>query len=126
MPCVNIDRVTTPERMRIELRIDVRHERDRIVLRLFGELDLASAPLLQSEIESAEEGAAQPVVLDLENLEFIDSTGLRIILAAHERSQERGQTLALTRGSQQVQRIMAITGIDQQLRIIESADQQLV
>jgi anti-anti-sigma factor len=108
------------------LQIDVRSEPDRMVLRLHGELDLASAPLLQSEIESAEAAEAQLVVLDLDELTFIDSTGLRIILAAHERSRERGQMLALTRGSQQVRRLMSITRAGAHLRIIESPDEQLV
>lgn len=111
--------------MQVELRIDARHEPDRIVLSLHGELDLASAPLLQSEIESAEADLATLVVLDLDDLQFIDSTGLRIILAAHERSQARGQMLAVTRGSQQVQRLMSITGAGEHLRIVESPDEQL-
>lgn len=108
------------------LQIDVRSEPDRVVLRLRGELDLASAPLLQGAIESAEAAEAMLMVLDLDDLAFIDSTGLRIILAAHERSQERGQMLALTRGSQQVQRLMSITRVGEHLRIIESSDEQLV
>jgi anti-anti-sigma factor len=113
--------------MQVEhLQIDVRSERDRIVLCLHGELDLASAPLLQGEIEGANADEATLVVLDLDDLRFIDSTGLRIILAAHERMQERGETLALTRGSQQVQRLMRITRVGGHLRIIESPDEQLV
>lgn len=108
------------------MQIEVRSEPDRVVLSLHGELDLASAPLLQEEIAGAEADDAALIVLDLDDLEFIDSTGLRIILAAHERSQERGQVLALTRGSQQVQRLMSITRAGEHLRIIESADEQLV
>jgi anti-sigma B factor antagonist len=108
------------------LQVEVRNEPDRVVLRLLGELDLASAPLLQGAIESVETDAAPLLVLDLDDLEFIDSTGLRIILAAHERAQERGQMLALTRGSQQVQRLMSITRVGEHLRVIESADEQLV
>lgn len=112
--------------MQVEhLQVDVRSEPDRIVLRLHGELDLASAPILQGQIESAE-AAETTLVLDLDDLEFIDSTGLRIILAAHERSQERGQMLALTRGSQQVQRLMSITRAGEHLQIIESPDEQMV
>jgi anti-anti-sigma factor len=108
------------------LQIDVRNGPDRVVLRLHGELDLASAPLLQGEIAGTEASDATLIVLDLDDLEFIDSTGLRIILAAHERFQERGQMLALTRGSQQVQRLMSITRVGEHLRIIESPDEQLV
>ncbi len=96
------------------------------MLCLHGELDLASAPLLQSEIESSEIDHTALVVLDLEDLEFIDSTGLRIILAAHERSQERGQEFAVTPGSQQVQRLLTITRVSEHLRIIASPDELLV
>jgi anti-anti-sigma factor len=108
------------------LRVDVRRERERVVLRLDGELDLASAPLFEREIESAEIGATPTVVLDLENLEFIDSTGLRIILAAHERSRERGQEFAVTRGSPQVQRLLSITRVGEHLHIIAPPDEMLV
>jgi anti-sigma B factor antagonist len=108
------------------LRIDVRHGEDRIVVGLHGELDLAGAPLLQAEIEAPAFDTAGIVVLDLEDLQFIDSAGLRVILSAHERSQEHGQGFALTRGPQQVQRLLSIAGVDEHLRIIASPDDQLV
>jgi anti-sigma B factor antagonist len=108
------------------LRVEVRHEEDRVVLDLYGELDLASAPFLEQEIERAASGTSAPVVLDLQELQFIDSTGLRIILSAHERSKERGQEFALTRGSQQVQRLLSITGVGEHLRLIASSDELLV
>jgi anti-anti-sigma factor len=107
------------------MRIDVRREEDRVVLSVHGELDLASAPLLQSEIEGIETGGVA-LVLDLEDLEFVDSTGLRIILAAHERAQECGHEFAVTRGSQQIQRLLDITRVGDHLRIIESPDELLV
>jgi anti-sigma B factor antagonist len=108
-------------------RIETRKAPDRVVLCLHGELDLASAPLLTQEIENAgADGAAAMIVLDLKELQFIDSTGLRIVLAANERSQERGQEFALTRGSQQVQRLLSITGVGEHLRIIASPDEILV
>lgn len=107
------------------MQIDVRREADRTVLSVHGELDLASAPLLQSEIESTVSDD-RALVLDVEDLEFMDSTGLRVILAAHERSQERGQGFALTRGSQQVQRLLSITRAGEHLRIVDSPDELLV
>jgi anti-sigma B factor antagonist len=108
------------------LQIDVRHERDRVVIGLHGELDLLGAPLLQSEIENPEIDGTEMVVLDLRDLRFVDSAGLRAILAAHERSQQRGQAFALSRGSAQVQRLLSIAGLDEHLRIIESPDELLV
>jgi anti-anti-sigma factor len=107
------------------LRIDLRSEQDRVVLALHGELDLVGAPLLQSEIESAAVDAAPLLVLDLEDLQFIDSSGLRVILSAHERARERGQGFALTRGSPQVQRLLSIAGVSGHLQIISSPDELL-
>jgi anti-sigma B factor antagonist len=108
------------------LRVDVRSEPDRIVLALHGELDLLAAPLLQQEIEGAETEARGILVLDLEDLQFIDSAGLRVILAAHERARKSGEQLALTRGTEQVQRLFAIAGIGEHLRIILSPDEPFV
>jgi anti-anti-sigma factor len=105
------------------LRIATRSEQDRVVIALHGELDLVGAPLLQGEIETDVVEAAPLIVLDLEDLQFIDSSGLRVILSAHERARERGQAFALTRGSHQVQRLLAIAGVSGHLRIIESPDE---
>lgn len=108
------------------LRIDVRSEPDRVVLELHGELDLLGAPLLQQTIDSAEIEASGIVVLDLEDLQFIDSAGLRVILATHEHSRQNGQEFALTRGTEQVQRLFAIAGIGEHLRVIISPDELFV
>lgn len=109
-----------------QLTIDVRQEHDRIVLALRGELDLLGAPRLQSEIESDTVGAAEVVVLDLDEVQFIDSAGLRVVLAAHESTVERGQRLALTPGSPQVRRLFSIAGVNGHLHTIASADAALV
>jgi anti-anti-sigma factor len=107
------------------MRVEVRREEDRVVLSVRGELDLASAPVLEREIEAVERDSPA-LVLDLEDLEFIDSTGLRVILAAHEHSHKQGQEFAVTRGSRQIQRLLDITRVGEHLRIIESSDELLV
>jgi anti-sigma B factor antagonist len=109
-----------------QLRIERRREGDRIVVELEGELDMANAPLLQSAIEDQELTASKTVVLDLQGLTFLDSTGLRIILAAREQCWRRGQEFAVTPGSQQVQRLLSVTGVGEHLRTIATADEQLV
>ena len=108
------------------LRIDVRSEQGRTVLALHGELDLLGAPLLEKKIEGAEIQASKIVVLDLQDLQFIDSAGMRVILAAHERARQRGQEFAMTRGPEQVQRLFTIAGVNDHLRIIVSPDELLV
>jgi anti-sigma B factor antagonist len=108
------------------LRIEVSREQDRVVLSLDGELDLASAPLLESSGEDALRDGSAALVLDLRGLEFIDSTGLRIILALDKRCGELGQTFALVRGSQQVERLMSITRVAEHLRLIASPEEILL
>lgn len=102
------------------LRIDVRSEPDRVVLELHGELDLLGAPALEEAIEDVETSSPAILVLDLQDLQFLDSAGLRVILAAHERSQQQVWEFAITRGSEQVQRLFTIAGVGDHLRIIAS------
>jgi anti-sigma B factor antagonist len=105
------------------LRIAVAHEENRVVLSLDGELDMASAPLLQRAIEDVELAGKPMVVLDLQRLEFIDSTGLRIILSARKRCAERDQELAVTRGSPQVERLLSVTGMAEHLHTVPAVDE---
>ena len=108
------------------LRVDVHQGEDRVVLGLHGELDLLGAPMLEEEIAKAEADAPTTMVLDLRDLQFVDSAGLRVILAAHERARREGKEFALTQGSEQVQRLFTIAGVSEHLRIIGSPDDLLV
>lgn len=104
----------------------MRQGADRSVLALQGELDLASAPLLEQELQEIDLAARGAVVLDLQGLEFIDSTGLRTILASQERVRGLGGVFAITRGSPQVQRLLAITRADEHLQVLASPDELVV
>jgi anti-sigma B factor antagonist len=108
------------------LSIDVRREGERVVLRVDGELDLAGVPLLENEAENATLDNPEEIVLDLRGLEFLDSTGLRAILSLDKRATERGQTFALVRGPEQVQRLMNMTRVDEHLKIISSPEEILL
>jgi anti-anti-sigma factor len=108
------------------LRIEVRTAPDRVVLELHGELDLLGAPLLQEQIDEADLDARGILVLDLQDLQFIDSAGLRVVLVAHGNARRHGREFAVTKGSDQVQRLLSIAGVDERLRIIASPDDVLV
>jgi anti-anti-sigma factor len=105
-----------------QLQIDVRHEPGRAILRLVGELDMASTQLLQQALAAGDIQGEPMVVLDLQQLQFIDSTGLRAILAALESCRERRQEFAITPGSQQVQRLLNVTGVAEHLPTVATAD----
>jgi len=107
------------------LQIVTRAEPDRVVLELHGELDLAGAPALTGELGRSQVARAGAVVLDLQNLVFIDSSGLRVILETHEGALERGQYFAVTEGSPQVRRLLSIAGVDGHLHTLPSAEAEL-
>jgi anti-anti-sigma factor len=97
--------------------LSVRSERDgdSHVVALLGELDLAGAPTLEQELLRVEASDAPSIVIDLASLEFIDSTGIRLILAADARSRMDGDRLALIRGPRAVHRVFELTGIAERL-----------
>ena len=105
------------------LRIDYQADEGRVVVRLDGELDMASAPVLESALERAEKHKGSTLVIDLGRLRFMDSTGLRIILLECERCRSSGRQFALTPASSQVQRLFAGSGGGEQLRTIAAADE---
>ena len=87
-----------------------------------GELDLVSAPVLERELERAYGLDADVILLDLRGLGFMDSTGLHLLVKAQQRAEEAGRRLALTRGGEQVQRLLDLTGVADLVRIVESPE----
>lgn len=94
-------------------KLTVHSERDGILhtVRLEGELDLATAGQLERELLRVEGSDARSIVLDLSALEFIDSTGVRLMIQADARSRADSRRLALLRGPKAVQRVFELTGI---------------
>lgn len=95
------------------------------VLRLSGELDISTAPTLADALAQAEAERPRVVVLDLRPLGFLDSTGLRLILAAHARTQEAGGRLVLVRGPDAVQRIFDVTRLEERLAFVDDPGELL-
>jgi anti-sigma B factor antagonist len=75
---------------------------------LAGEFDLAAAPEIEAAVRRAQALAAR-VVVDLERVEFLDSTGLHVLLAATARARESGAQLVITQPSDCVRRLLALT-----------------
>jgi anti-sigma B factor antagonist len=100
--------------------LEVRSEVNASALIAFaGELDLGTVPQLEAELEAAESSSAGAVVLDLRDLTFMDSSGLRVILLAAERARGNGRRFALVRGPDAVNRVFEVTGTDAHLEIVE-------
>jgi anti-anti-sigma factor len=85
------------------------------VLQLYGEFDLASVATFEAGLAPAE-AELGPLVVDLSGLEFIDSTGLSQLLAAHTRAESDGRELAFLKGPQSVEKILRLSGLNEILK----------
>ena len=83
------------------------------------ELDLSGVDRAREAIEQAEASDASLLVLDLSELDFIDSTGLEVLLRAARRAHDAGRRLVVARPSRYVRRLLEMTAIDQSLDIVE-------
>jgi anti-sigma B factor antagonist len=85
-------------------------ERDRsLVLVVEGELDLSTAPWLDDELARAAAGNAATIVIDLDYVDFIDSSGLQVLIK-HGCREKHHNRIRLTKGSLQARRLFQITG----------------
>lgn len=96
---------------------------DRAVISLSGELDVAGSAQLEREMARiAEDHAPATLVLDLSGLDFMDSTGLRLVVLADRRVREHGGRLCLVRGNEDIQRVFEITRMDERLEFVDSPE----
>lgn len=93
--------------------LTIRSDRDGddYVVALAGELDVAGVPRLESELHEAEASDAGRIVLDLGELEFVDSIGMRIILQTSARAREHDRALLIVPGGAGVQRAFELSGL---------------
>jgi anti-sigma B factor antagonist len=100
--------------------ISVSDSDGRAVVAVRGELDLATAPELeQAVLERLDAG--QDVILDLRGLQFMDSSGLRVLVAAHARASDGGPDFAIVRppAGSEVAKILEIAGVEPQLHVVD-------
>jgi anti-anti-sigma factor len=107
------------------LAIEVLPNGSEHTLSLVGELDLANAETLATALEDAESIEATTVTVDMTALEFIDSTGIAVLVAAHRRMNEDGESLRLRlvpSKAMAVQRVMTLTGLDETMPFVAATD----
>lgn len=102
-----------------DVTIEERGELVHVAMR--GELDISTGARLDDELRRIESDAPSTIVLDLSGLEFMDSTGLRLVLAADGRARDAGRRLVLVQGNEMVQRVLRVTRLDERLDIVSDA-----
>ena len=92
-----------------------------------GELDLSTAPELEAPLNEVLESDEGSVLIDLSSCEFIDSTGIALIVRAWQRldSGENGRFLAICSQNDQVRRVLEITGLELSIPVHPTRDDAL-
>ena len=91
---------------------------DAVVVIPAGEIDLATVDDVEAEIDAARREARQ-IVLDLRAVSFIDSAGLRLVIAQSRALAEAGGELAVVRGPREVQRVFDLVGLDGRMTMLD-------
>ena len=91
---------------------------DAVQVTLTGELDLSNVLHAEEEIRRVEERKPS-MVLDLSALRFIDSTGLRLIVSAHQRALKHGRRVRIVPGGAAVRRLFRLSGLERRFDFVE-------
>jgi anti-anti-sigma factor len=99
---------------------DVATRRDgtALVVAPRGEIDLATVGLVREVVERDHNGD-EDIVLDLREVGFMDTSGLRYVLELQDRSTREPFDLRLVRGQAAVQRVFAVSGLEERLRFVD-------
>ena len=97
------------------MTINKERNESTLTLALVGRLDTVTAPELEAALKDSLEGVAA-LVLDLKDLEYVSSAGLRVLLAAQKMMREQG-TMKLTNVNETVMEVFELTGFSQILTI---------
>jgi anti-sigma B factor antagonist len=99
----------------LEIRHDSRSD-GRVVVALQGQVDLATAPQLAQAVAGATKQGSDAVVVDLTDVDFLDSAGVRALVESAQAAATAGVAVTVTGASGWVARVLEITGVAEFLR----------
>jgi anti-sigma B factor antagonist len=99
--------------------VDITEGRLGPVAAVSGEVDLAAAEAVEERIRTTLSDEPDVLVLDLRAVDFLDSSGLRVVLSLDKAQRDRGARLVVVRGGRRVARVMELTGADRQLEMVD-------
>ena len=101
---------------RAPFRVEIKPDRERVVVAPFGEVDIATVDTLRIRLEELEESGFEHVLLDLRGVEFLDTSGLRLII---EQARRTDVEFGVVPGDATVQRVFEISGLLDSLPFVD-------
>ncbi|MCE7003077.1 STAS domain-containing protein [Kibdelosporangium philippinense] len=108
---------------RPELTCDVNSDEQTTVVHIAGEIDISTQELFDEAVHAGLDGPSPLVILDLAEVTFLGSIGLRILILAHNEAESAARQLRIVEGSEAVKRVMAITGLAQILALYPTVEE---
>lgn len=106
----------------MDVTVDTQRVGGAIVVKATGEVDVFTAPQLREALASAVDGDRRQVVVDLEEVDFLDSTGLAVLVFGLKRVRERGGDLSVVCRHEQILKVLTITGLSKILAVHDSLE----
>jgi anti-sigma B factor antagonist len=106
----------------MELSLATRTVAEHTVLEVGGEVDVYTAPRLRERLVELVDAGSRNVVVDLGRVDFLDSTGLGVLVGALKRLRAAGGTFALVCSKEPLLKIFRITALDQVFPIFTSVE----
>lgn len=106
--------------MGANLRIDLEEIEHRVILRLDGRLDAATAPILDRKIHSLIDEDHYYLLLDFSRVDYLSSAGMRVLLSATKKLMAKKGGLILFSLTEEVNEVIKMAGFDKILRIFSS------
>ena len=106
----------------MDLDVEAIRENNASVIALRGEIDVYTAPLLRQKIVDLVDEGALNIVVDMERVDFLDSTGLSLLINVDRRLRSEGRRLTVVSGTGAPHRILEISGLGSHIEIVEDLD----
>jgi anti-sigma B factor antagonist len=104
----------------VDLALATREEGDRTVVQVTGEVDVYTAPKLREQLVSLVDAGRYDIIVDLDSVEFLDSTGLGVLVGGLKRVRTHDGSLRLVCSQERILKIFRITGLTKVFPIYDS------
>jgi anti-sigma B factor antagonist len=103
------------------LAVTVSHERGVVIAAVDGAIDLSTVAVLRKRLFGLADGG-EPLIVDLNRVSFIDSTGLGVLIGTARRAAEHGATLHAVCSRPQTRKLLWLTGVDRRIPLTATVD----
>jgi anti-sigma B factor antagonist len=106
------------------LTIEVRHEQDYGIVTVAGEIDIATVTRLRERLFDIA-ASGNPLVVDLDQVSFIDSVGLSVLVGTANRAVAHGGSLQVACAQPKIRQLLRLTGLDRRIPLASTLDEAL-